>query len=659
MSKTPIISVHDLWREYPAGDESIAVLRGVNLDIYAGEMVAIVGASGSGKSTLMNILGCLDRATRGRYLVNDRDVSRLDADELAQLRREHFGFIFQRYNLLGDLDAQANVEVPAVYSGMSRPDRHSRAAALLGRLGLMDRTHHRPGELSGGQQQRVSIARALMNGGDVIFADEPTGALDSQSGTEVLKILHELHDEGRTIIMVTHDRDIAQQADRIIEISDGEIISDSRKDGKNIGEGEQQLAPSDDASSVASIRHKHGMAAFTDQMAEAFRMAIIAMRAHQLRTFLTMLGIIIGIGSVVSVVAIGQGTQKQVLENISGMGTNTIDIFSGRGFGDTRATRSVALQAEDSDALAKEAYILGSSPVINSSVTGRYRNITANVDLYGVSEQYFTIKGMTAEKGILFDSDSVRRRAQDVVIDQKAQKAFFADGTSPINQVILVGQLPVRIVGVIEDSPSMQFSQNPTVFAPYTTVQARAVGRTRIRNITVRVDDKVSSTAAEQAVVHLLSIRRGTDDFFIMNSDSIRQAMEKTASTMSLLISAIAVISLIVGGIGVMNIMLVSVTERTTEIGVRMAVGARRSDIMAQFLIEAVLVCLIGGVLGIALALGFGAIFGKVTTQFELVFSTASIIAAFACSTIIGLIFGWLPARNASLLDPVQALSRQ
>ncbi len=296
MEQTPLLSVRDLWREYPAGEESIKVLRGVTLDIMAGEMVAIVGASGSGKSTLMNILGCLDRATRGSYRIDGREVGSLDPDELAELRREHFGFIFQRYNLLGDIDALSNVEVPAVYSGVPRHDRHMRAAALLGRLGLTDRTHHRPGELSGGQQQRVSIARALMNGGDIIFADEPTGALDSQSGAEVLKILHELHEEGRTVVIVTHDKAIADQAERVIELADGAIISDRRIVDR----------PAATRQRPASRDRGGGMGMLADQIGEAFRMALISMRAHQLRTFLTMLGIIIGIGSVVSVVAIGE-----------------------------------------------------------------------------------------------------------------------------------------------------------------------------------------------------------------------------------------------------------------------------------------------------------------------------------------------------------------
>lgn len=173
---TPLLELKDIRRSYPAGDEQVEVLKGISLDIYAGEMVAIVGASGSGKSTLMNILGCLDKATSGTYRVAGQDVATLDADALAQLRREHFGFIFQRYHLLSHLTAEQNVEVPAVYAGLERKQRLLRAQELLQRLGLEDRTEYYPAQLSGGQQQRVSIVRALMNGGQVILADEPTGA---------------------------------------------------------------------------------------------------------------------------------------------------------------------------------------------------------------------------------------------------------------------------------------------------------------------------------------------------------------------------------------------------------------------------------------------------------------------------------------------------
>ncbi|RRU22721.1 MacB family efflux pump subunit [Stenotrophomonas sp. 278] len=648
----PLLRLRDLRREFPAGDETIAVLRDVNLDIAAGEMVAIVGQSGSGKSTLMNILGCLDRPTRGSYQVAGRETGRMLPDELAELRREHFGFIFQRYHLLGDLDARGNVEVPAVYAGSPATVRSARAEQLLQRLGLGDRMQHKPGQLSGGQQQRVSIARALMNGGEVILADEPTGALDTKSGEEVMGILGELHAEGHTIIIVTHDMSVAEHAQRIIEIRDGEIIADRAND-KAANYRAQR------ATTVAAGKGNSWRAA-RDRFTEAFRMALLAMNAHRLRTFLTMLGIIIGIASVVSVVALGNGSQQQILQNISALGTNTIDVYPGRGFGDMRSGRVQTLKASDADALAKQSYIDSATPSVSSSVTARYRNQSATAQVSGVGEQYFRVKGVTLSAGSFFQADAIKGLAQVAVIDENTRTQFFPNGEDPIGQVILLGNVPVRVVGVAKpQSFGFGGSTNLSVWVPYTTVMSRMLGQSHVSSITVRVDDATPMDAAQAAISKLLIMRHGTEDFFLSNSAEIRETIEQTTRTMTLLISAIAAIALLVGGIGVMNIMLVSVTERTREIGVRMAVGARQSDIRQQFLIEAVLVCLLGGLLGVGLSLLVGWLFGKFAPDFQMLFSTASIVAAFACSSLIGVAFGFLPARNAAQLDPVEALARE
>jgi macrolide transport system ATP-binding/permease protein len=652
----PLLEVKNLIREFPAGESTVQILKGVNLEIYPGELVAIVGQSGSGKSTLMNILGCLDQPTSGSYKVKGRETRELEADELAQLRREYFGFIFQRYHLLGDLNAAGNVEVPAIYAGADATERHDRAVKLLTDLGLGDKTQNRPNQLSGGQQQRVSIARALMNGGDVILADEPTGALDKNSGIEVMRILRELNAKGHTIILVTHDHNVAKNATRIIEISDGNIISDQANVPEtDDGFEKQQLQPNTQKK-IPSWR------AMVDRLGEAFRMAILAMNAHRMRTFLTMLGIIIGIASVVSVVALGNGSQKQILENISSLGTNTITVYSGKGFGDNSRTAQVkTLIPADGDALAEQPYVDGVSPSVSSSVTARFKDTEASASVNGVSADYFYVKGLTFKSGQAFDKNSVTQQSQDVIIDTNTQKTFFKDVDDPVGQVLLLGSVPSRVIGVVEaQSGMMGNSDSLNVYLPYSTVMSRMLGQSHVRSIIVRVKDEYPSATAENAILNLLVQRHGAQDVFTQNSDSIRETIQQTTQTMTLLVSAIAVISLVVGGIGVMNIMLVSVTERTQEIGVRMAVGARQSDILQQFLIEAVLVCILGGVMGVLLSLGIGQLINQASGgSFQMAYSTTSIVAAFVCSSLIGIVFGFIPAKNAARLNPVDALSRE
>lgn len=605
-TKQPIMQVKDLIREFPAGDEKIRVLHGIDLTIYEGEMVAIIGQSGSGKSTLMNILGCLDQATAGSYHIYGKAVDKLSADELAELRREHFGFIFQRYHLLGDINAQDNVAVPAVYAGMPVRQREARAAQLLDDLGLGTKTQNRPSQLSGGQQQRVSIARALMNGGDIILADEPTGALDSQSGKDVMAILRNLNSQGHTIIMVTHDPSIAAQAERVIEIKDGQILKDYYTDNRFDKTTEVQHL---------NFAKKSGVTAFLDRLSEAFKMSVLAMKAHKMRTLLTMLGIIIGIASVVSVVGLGQGSQQKILNDISSLGTNTLTIRDGYKFGDPRRKyHDDNLTDADANAVAEQPYVQSVSPQVSSnSTTARYRETEVSVNVSGVGKDYLTVKGEKLALGQTFNDNSITSMTQDVIIDDNAKTAFFANVSDPIGEVMLVGSVPARVIGVLQPSEQAfgPSSDTPTLYMPYTTVMRRMVGTSHVDSFIVLLKNTISSSAAEQAVSDLIEQRHGTDDFRIQNSDSIRQTIESTTGTMTLLISSIAIISLIVGGIGVMNIMLVSVTERTSEIGVRMAVGARQSDIMQQFLIEAILVCILGGILGISLAFGIGALINK------------------------------------------------
>ena len=649
-----LLSLRGVKRIYTSGEQKIEVLHGIDLDIYQGELVAIIGASGSGKSTLMNILGCLDKASEGSYEIDGVSTSTLSSDQLAALRRNYFGFIFQRYHLLTHLNASSNVEIPAIYAGTSNSERRENSVKLLERLGLGDKTSHLPSQLSGGQQQRVSIARALMNGGHVILADEPTGALDTKSGKEVLGILKELNAAGHTVILVTHDPSIAAHANRVIEIRDGNVISDvTKEDQVQLQDGQPESIAPLDQNMIKSF------GALFMRFKEAFKMAWIAMVTHRMRTLLTMLGIIIGIMAVVSVVALGNGASQKVTNDISSIGTNTITIYPGKDWGDMRANKIQTLKVNDLDALKHQEYVDGVSPSIQQGGTFHYDSYEASGRITGVSEQFAKVKGLKLESGRFFDEEHVKSIAQVAVLDQNTKEKFFPN-ENPIGKVILLGKLPCVVIGVLEKQDSPFGGQdNLEVYIPYTSAIARITGSRYLNSIVVKVRDGWSNAVAEQLIVNFLSIRHGAKDIFTNSSDTILKTIQKTTGTMTLLVSCIAVISLIVGGIGVMNIMLVSVTERTKEIGIRMAVGARKSDILQQFLIEAILVCLIGGFLGIACSYGVSVIFSMFVQSMSMVFSPLSIVAAVTCSTLIGVVFGYLPAKNAARLDPIDALARE
>lgn len=642
-----IIEIQALNRYFGEGENRVHILKNVSLSIEKGDFVAIIGQSGSGKSTLMNIIGCLDTATDGSYKIDGKETSTLNADQLSDLRSQKFGFIFQRYNLLSSLTAQENVALPAIYAGQSQRERLERAQQLLEKLGLGDKAQNKPSQLSGGQQQRVSIARALMNGGEIILADEPTGALDSQSGKNVMAILRQLNAEGHTIVMVTHDREIAAQANRVIEIKDGEIISDNQKE-----------TPA--KSAVKNHRTLKSHFGFSkDQLIEAFKMSVSAIIAHKMRSLLTMLGIIIGITSVVSVVALGNGSQQKILSNIKGIGTSTITIFNGTGFGDRRAEQMQNLTVNDANALAKQAFVQNVTP--NSSSSGTLvlgNNSFSSTTLQGVGEQYFDVEGMHLVQGRLLTEQDIAQSNTVALIDESGKKSMFPH-ENPIGQTVIFNKRPFRIVGVVTDRKMGAPSSSLKLYAPYTAVMYKVTGGTKISSITVKIADSVNSSVAEKSLTDLLQVRHGKKDFFMMNSDTIKQTIESTTGTMKLLISSIAFISLIVGGIGVMNIMLVSVTERTKEIGVRMAIGARQNNILQQFLIEAVLICLIGGVTGIVLSGAIGLLFNTFMTDFSMAFSSGSIIAAVLFSTLIGVVFGYMPAKRAAQLNPITALARE
>jgi macrolide transport system ATP-binding/permease protein len=645
-----LLALDGVARSYVAGDQTVHALRGVSLSIAAGEMVAIMGSSGSGKSTLLNILGCLDQPDAGTYRVAGEATSTMSADELSRLRREHFGFIFQRYQLLDDLSALRNVEMPAIYAGMAAELRHERATTLLTRLGLGERLAHRPNELSGGQQQRVSIARALVNGGQVILADEPTGALDAASGAEVLRILQELHRDGHTVIVVTHDAAVAAHAERIIELRDGLVVADRATASAS--------RPSMSLPSPMAERDGPRWVEWLGQAGDSAVMAARNMAGHRMRTLLTMLGIVIGITSVVSVTAVGEGSRREVMTQLRSLGTNIIDLNPGRGFGDQRAGTKKPLTPGDAHAIAALDYVDSVSPVVFASSIVRRGNVERTATIRGVGAAHFHVRGFALSDGQAFDARSVATQAQDAVIDEQTRLAFFADGTSPLGQAILLGSVPVRVVGVVQRPKSPFLDNGLVIYVPYTTALTRLSGAGALSSITLRVRDGVPTKVAESGIRNLLKQRHGSEDFFVNNTESFRQTIAQSEGALSLLISAIALISLIVGGIGVMNIMLVTVSERTQEIGIRMAVGARRADILRQFLIEAVLVCVLGGIVGIALSIGIAAVTDAVAGSSKMPISGSAIGLAFLVSSTIGVVFGYLPARKASRLNPIEALAR-
>ncbi len=640
-----MIRLDNIRKSFKVGDTQTEVLKGINLEIKKGEFVAIIGQSGSGKSTLMNILGCLDTPTSGKYELDGKDISKFNKDELSYLRLKKFGFIFQRYNLLSSNDSKNNVALPGIYAGMDRDKRLARAKELLSKLGLETKFDTMPNRLSGGQQQRVSIARALMNGGEILLCDEPTGALDSASGVMVMEILKDLHKDGHTIIIVTHDKDIANWANRIIEIKDGNIINDIVKSDERYTKNPENIAI------------KSNFKAFKDRFIESFMMSVSAIKSHKLRSFLTMLGIIIGIASVICVVALAKGSEQKILANISSMGTNTITLILGKNFGDRNARKLKDFSIESYKMLESLSFIDYATPRINSAGLLTYGNKNVDASLRSGSENLLSVSGVSIISGRDFDADDLIFSRSNIIIDNLAQKELF-DGVDPIGKTIIFNKQPFTIIGVGYKDPGSFGADNITVYLPYTTVANKLTGDQNIRSIVVKINDQINAQVAESGIIEAMSSIRGEEDFFTINSDTIMRTVQSTVNTMGLLISGIAFISLMVGGIGVMNIMLVSVFERTKEIGIRMAIGAKSRDILLQFLIEAILLCAIGGVIGVGLAYLVGTIVNALSSEFSMIFSFTSIIIAICVSSLIGIIFGYIPAQNASKLNPIDALLR-
>ena len=644
---TPLIALKGVTKTYRNGDLAVEVLHGIDLEIFPGELVAIMGASGSGKSTLMNILGCLDRPSTGSYRFMGRDVSGLDRDELAELRREAFGFVFQSYNLIATGTATDNVEVPAVYAGVPPHDRHARATELLAMLGLAERGHHRPNQLSGGQQQRVSIARALMNGGRVILADEPTGALDSKSGADVMRLLKDLSAQGHTVILITHAPEVAAHAHRVIELRDGDVVSDPGPSMADNAQAAREWAP------------RAGRISHLSDVMEATKTALRALRANVFRSILTLLGIVIGVASVIAMLAIGDGAKQAVIDRIGAMGSNLLLVRPGapnqRGFASTATLVQADVVAIDKEVLN----VLAAIPEQNSTATLRFGGADYSSSVTGTSSKFPIARQWKVSRGTFFSEDDDSNYATVAVLGQTVANALFQNGEEPIGQFVLVNNLIFQVVGVMAPrgaSPTGQ-DQDDVVLVPYATSQLRLSGQRFLRNVTVAVADTSRIDETQDAVESLLTERHGVVDFQIRNMASIIETATETQNTMTILLGSIAAISLLVGGIGVMNIMLVSVTERTREIGIRMATGARMRNILQQFLIEALVVSALGGAIGVFFGLGTAAVIGAFGTPVQ--YAVMPVLLAFGCAFATGLVFGYLPAKKAAGLDPVVALASE
>jgi macrolide transport system ATP-binding/permease protein len=648
----PLLELDRVGREFATGAASVVALSDVRLTIRSGEFIAVMGPSGSGKSTLMNILGCLDRPTSGSYRVGGVDVNGLSADAVAELRRSTFGFVFQRYNLLADLTAVDNVALPALYAGADEATRAARAGDLLGQLGVGDRLHHRSNQLSGGQQQRVSIARALMNGGAIILADEPTGALDSKSGDDVLATLHELHRAGHTIILITHDAAVARHAERVISLKDGRVVAD---------ETTAKHSPSAAAAFTSTIPAIARQAATPAVLLfEAVKTALRSLAHHRLRSLLTMLGIIMGVGSVVAMLAIGNGAKRDVLERIQAMGTDLITIKRGAAAVRGSGRGVITLTPEDLPALSALPGVVAVTPETDRSVLLRHGSKDLALPAMGVNENYPMIRNWPTSAGAFFSAADVQRYAQVVVLGSSVAREIGNDESGAIGQVVMIGSAPFQVVGVMTPKgvSSGGYDRDYAVWIPHTTASTRLFGQRYFTDVSVKVSEPAVMGVVERSIKQLLIRLHGKEDFSVRNMAETIETANQTQNTLTYLLGAIAVISLLVGGIGVMNIMLVSVSERTREIGIRMAIGARPRDVMLQFLTEAVAVCSAGGVAGLIIGIG-GGIAVAALMNWQIVFSIGPILLAFFCAFLTGAAFGFLPARKAAQLDPVIALARE
>jgi macrolide transport system ATP-binding/permease protein len=644
-----MIELEDIGKTYRTGELATRVLQGVSLHIDEGEFVAIMGTSGSGKSTLMHLLGCLDKPSTGEYRFAGQNIAELDNDQLAALRCATFGFIFQSYHLIGTATATENVEVPAIYAGLPGDLRHARAKQLLTELGLGERLSNRPSQLSGGQQQRVSIARALMNDARVILADEPTGALDSQSGRDVLALLKQLHQRGKTVIVITHDREVAAHADRLIEISDGRIVRDSG--------AVRTVSPAAQQAHAVRDGPAQRQSALADA-AEAVDMALRALRANLFRTILTLLGIVIGVASVVVMLAVGNGARQEVIDRISSLGTNLLLVRPGApNMRRSMDGQTSTLMPTDAELLSRLDNVVSAVPEMNGRATLRAGNTDYQTQITATSPDLPMARDWPIASGVFLEQQDDQRYAAVAVLGATVAGNLFGN-IDPLGEYVLINNVPFQVIGVMGEKGAAPWGadQDDVVFVPLNTGSLRLIGQRHLNSITVMMDDLTRAEATQEAVRQaLLQAHGGVEDFQIRNMASLLDNVAETQNTFTMLLGSIAAISLLVGGIGVMNIMLVNVTERTREIGIRVATGARTRHILQQFIVEALVVSAIGGVLGVVSGLAFAGALQALGTAIQ--FTLGPVLLAFGCAFATGLIFGYMPAHKAAHLDPVVALS--
>jgi macrolide transport system ATP-binding/permease protein len=654
-----IIEIRNLKKTYLMGDTVVPALRGVTLQIEAGEFVAIMGPSGSGKSTLMHVLGLLDAPESGSYRLLGEEVAALPEDELAERRRRTIGFVFQQFNLLSRTSALENVALPLIYSGGT--DRVEWPKTLLNEVGLGGRIGHKPNELSGGQQQRVAIARSLVNRPRILFADEPTGNLDSKSQDEIMHIFRKLNESGITIILVTHEEEIARYARRVIRMRDGLVQSDERAEtaGRTgaAAVAERTAAP-------PQVRTAPSAHALADEFLEHFKQAWRALSSNKIRTGLSMLGILIGVGAVIAMLALGKGAQESLNKQLASMGSNLLILRPG-----SAKTGPVALQAGDvtrftlADAESIRAEVAGVSRIA-PSVTGRgqlvYGNKNWNTQVQGTTPDYAPMKAAVPVLGRFFTDAEDRQRARVAVLGLTVVRELFG-GQSPLGEMIKINKVSFQVIGVLPEKGATGFrDQDDIVVVPLQTAMRRLLGKEFADSIDVEMaSPEALESGQEQIGAVIMKNHRlppsKKDTFQIRNMADIQAALSETNKTMAFLLGSIALVSLLVGGIGIMNIMLVSVTERTREIGLRKALGARKNDILSQFLIEAVVVSVAGGLLGVLLGGGVSLLLSSFAGWTTSV-SPESVLVAVGFSLAVGVGFGLWPARKAAALNPIEAL---